>query len=201
MVVLLGKVIKAPGLGIWERVEFDSKGLFLKGTADNVRYSRARCLPSPNPPYCLLPLPPPRPNPDAPFHSLCSFEDELPRNTHYHTSNMPMPGYESSWSITNQSCRNRKLSVPVRDSQYIKRRRYHHISPPSGGGDGGGGKGTLQNERTRATATSSERGGVLISCMAVAVGLETIASLQRRDGARRVFTDQADIARLNREAP
>ena len=35
--------------------------------------------------------------------------------------------------------------------------------------------------------------GVLKSCMAAVVRSWTLASLQCRDGARRVFTDQADI--------
>ena len=44
-------------------------------------------------------------------------------------------------------------------------------------------------------------GGVLMSCMAVVVRLQTLALLRCRDAARRVFTHQADIARNEREAP
>ena len=40
-----------------------------------------------------------------------------------------------------------------------------------------------------------------ISCMAVVVWPQTLASLQCRDGACRVFADQADIACTKREAP
>ena len=43
--------------------------------------------------------------------------------------------------------------------------------------------------------------GVLISCIAVVLRALTLASPQRPDGARCVFTDQADTARLKREAP
>ena len=35
-----------------------------------------------------------------------------------------------------------------------------------------------------------------LSCIAVVVRPETLASLQRRDGARLVFTDHADIAKI-----
>ena len=40
-----------------------------------------------------------------------------------------------------------------------------------------------------------------ISCMAVVVWPLTLAPLQSRDGACRVFTDQANIACTKREAP
>ena len=37
-------------------------------------------------------------------------------------------------------------------------------------------------------------------CIAVVVSPQTLASLQRRDGARRAFTSQADLARAKSEA-
>ena len=40
-----------------------------------------------------------------------------------------------------------------------------------------------------------------LSCMTVVVWPWTLASLQCRDGARRVFTDHADIVCIKREAP
>ena len=43
--------------------------------------------------------------------------------------------------------------------------------------------------------------GVIMSCMAVVVWLNTFAFLQRRCRAGRVFADQADIACTKREAP
>ena len=42
------------------------------------------------------------------------------------------------------------------------------------------------------------RGGVLISCIAVVLRPWTLASLQCQYGARRVLTDQAEIARTKR---
>ena len=45
------------------------------------------------------------------------------------------------------------------------------------------------------------RGGVFASCMVVVEWPKTLASLQCRDNAGRVFTDQADIACNKREAP
>ena len=45
-------------------------------------------------------------------------------------------------------------------------------------------------------------GGVLISCIAIAITIKpSLASPQCRDGARRVFTDTADIACIKRNAP
>ena len=38
--------------------------------------------------------------------------------------------------------------------------------------------------------------GVLASCIAVVVRPLTLACLQHRDGARQVFPDQADLARI-----
>ena len=40
-----------------------------------------------------------------------------------------------------------------------------------------------------------------LSCMAVVVRPQTLASLKHRDGARRAFIDQADTACTKREAP
>ena len=40
-----------------------------------------------------------------------------------------------------------------------------------------------------------------MSCVAVVVLPSTLASLQYRNGARRVFIDQADIARTERDVP
>ena len=42
--------------------------------------------------------------------------------------------------------------------------------------------------------------GVLISCVAVVLRPWTLVSLQCRDGAREVFTDQVDIACFARSA-
>ena len=54
--------------------------------------------------------------------------------------------------------------------------------------------------RSTASATLHGGGYSLLSCIVVVVRLETLASLQCRDGLRRVPTDQADIACTKREA-
>ena len=59
---------------------------------------------------------------------------------------------------------------------------------------------TTLDPRIPTMPTGGRVGGVYsFSCMVVVVWQETLASLQCRDGARRVFSDQADTACTKRE--
>ena len=70
-----------------------------------------------------------------------------------------------------------------------------------GGGAGGGGRGGEKERRKRSTVVGGARGGGVTRFMH-SRSLQTIdlAPLQRQDSARRVFTDQADIACTKSEA-